>query len=113
MISHGSAPCFYCGVKAYKWKPKGKDLMPDDALTRDHIVPDSKARLLKKSPAWNQSNRVESCWACNSYKGHLRPLDWLVIMPSNEGATRLGERLILLGCSIDEVSEAMGRRKKT
>ncbi len=61
---------------------------------------------------WHERNQVLSCQACNSYKGQLHPLDWLVIMPNDHNAARLAERLIDLGEDMQAVFSALRRRKK-
>lgn len=57
-------------------------------------------------------NRVRCCHDCNSYKGRLHPLDWLVIMPNSERAKVFAEHLIRLGEGMPEVFDAMRRRKR-
>lgn len=110
--------CFYCGCEVFKRGNITKAMQRagnghrDSDLTVDHILPQNEVRGQDLSISWKQNNQVPCCAACNNYKGRLMPLDWLVIMPSHEGATRLGKRLMELGCSIDEVSSAMARRKK-
>lgn len=105
-------PCFYCGEPMTRNMSGISGALTDTDQTIEHVIPrmlmrfassriTSQARLL---------NTVFACHGCNSYKGNLSPLDWLVIMPSNEGATRLGELLMRMGCTIDEVAKAMGRR---
>jgi len=57
-------------------------------------------------------NTVPCCAECNSYKGRLEPLDWLVIMPNAKRATALAQRLIKMGEDMQEVFDALRRRKK-
>ena len=57
-------------------------------------------------------NVVDACSTCNNRKGHLDPLDWLVIMPGREGAQRLKQRLYEMGMSIVTLDEHMARRRK-
>lgn len=109
-------PCFYCGrpmiIHRETHKP-GSGPKPQNMKTVDHVIPQWMLRKIDRLPAdIFELNKVLACLSCNNYKGNLSPLDWLVIMPSNEGATRLGELLMRMGCTIDEVAEAMGRRKK-
>lgn len=112
-----SAPCFYCGeVMNGRRRHVNGVQEPNHPRheTDDHVIPQWILRGMdyERRGKLNPLNLVKCCHACNSYKGNLSPLDWLVIMPSNEGATRLGNLLMQMGCTIDEVSEAMGRRKK-
>lgn len=109
-LHQSTGSCFYCGIAMYAGH---KTHHQDDDDTRDHIIPKSlighKQYTDREFPALNE---VRSCYECNRYKGHLRPLDWLVIMPSHEGAERLAKRLVDLGFQVTEISEAMSRRKK-
>lgn len=104
-------PCFYCGIAMTVNTSGAAGSLKSTDETVDHVIP---RRLLKRMSRITTEihllNRVPSCLDCNDYKGNLSPLDWLVIMPSNEGATRLGELLMKMGCTIDEVAKAMGRR---
>lgn len=105
--------CFYCGVPM-TIKPRGNVPPTGADETIEHVIPQALLRLMgsRITLARLAMNKVFACHECNAYKGRLSPLDWLVIMPSNEGASRLGELLMRMGCTIDEVADAMGRRKK-
>lgn len=104
-------PCFYCDAMTDPYATHGSA----NAMTVEHIMPRAALKLVKRNsftPVWHNLNTVPACHACNHYKGQLVPLDWLVIMPSHEGAERLARRLVDLGFQVTEISEAMGRRKK-
>ena len=104
--------CFYCDVALATGNRRGPQRLENDGTT-DHIVPQS--RLNDMGPMrnwWSQRNKVRVCARCNGLKGHLDPLDWLVIMQSSNGATRSAERLADLGLKSAEIVDAMSRRKK-
>ena len=98
------ARCFYCDAPL---SIRRLDANP----TSDHVYPQAS---LKSHPEikGNPLNRVPCCHLCNSYKGRLHPLDWLVIMANPARAKKLAERLVELGESMDEVFDAMRRRKR-
>lgn len=104
--------CFYCGAAIWT----GGNL-PQTRLTIDHIYPRWLLRQLpreqraKLTAAFYELNQVECCSACNVYKGHIHPLDWLVIMPSPYNAKKLAERLIKMGEDMQETFDAMKRRR--
>lgn len=109
-----AAKCFYCD----KVIMAGREHKKRDYLhTRDHIYPSSmkftpelKARIGEAIS--NGLNTVPCCAACNSYKGRLEPLDWLVIMPDNGRAAALAQRLVKMGEDMEAVFSAMRRRKR-
>lgn len=87
-----SAPCFYCGeVMNGRRRHVNGVQEPNHPRheTDDHVIPQWILRGMdyERRGKLNPLNLVKCCHACNSYKGNLSPLDWLVIMPSNEGAT--------------------------
>lgn len=106
--------CFYCG----KVIIAGREHKKRDYLrTKDHIYPASmrfspelKARIGEAVSAG--LNTVPCCAACNSYKGRLEPLDWLVIMPDGGRAAALAQRLVKIGEDMEAVFSAMRRRRK-
>jgi 5-methylcytosine-specific restriction endonuclease McrA len=110
--------CFYCGRPIFvrgnitkRMQREGNGHRPDD-WTDDHVFPQAAiGRNLGEAAWWQALNKVPCCSECNNYKGQLLPLDWLVIMPSNVGATRLAARLIELGTLNEEIEDAMERRK--
>lgn len=101
-----SGTCFYCD------EPVGKYVSGDGHRTVDHLVAKcwmlemDRARLTEK---WRTLNKVICCEGCNNYKGKIKALDWLVIMPT-PGADRTRRRLLQLGCSQAAVDAAMARR---
>lgn len=104
--------CFYCGRYIYKWQQVDGHRMPEDSITIDHVYPETGRRYYPDDAAWLAANRVECCQECNLTKGRLDPLDWLVIMPSNEGAERLATLLLgHLWVPDEDVKSAMRRRK--
>ena len=106
--------CFYCGVTI---DPKSTN-PPDQRHTKDHIYPQSLIRSLTKeqrrklSSAFQHLNKVDCCSKCNSYKGQLHPLDWLLIMPNSHNAARLAERMVKMGEDMEHVFDALQRRRK-
>jgi 5-methylcytosine-specific restriction endonuclease McrA len=107
--------CFYCGIPLFDPKPLQQDgyKQHDDDWTDDHVFPQVSSQFLHNGgmTSWNKTNRVPCCAQCNQYKGRLDPLDWLVIMPSAQGAHRLAERLRELGVQNFEIIASMKRRK--
>lgn len=111
--------CFYCdcemfvrGFVSKRMAREGRGDQPFD-LTRDHIMPQRRTREMAPLPAfWSRLNKVEVCQGCNNLKGHIEPLDWLVIMTSEVGARRLASRLSELGFAKREIDAAMSRRKQ-
>lgn len=99
--------CFYCDVRMTRWRPGLGGVMPPHARTIDHVFA-QKTHLHRQ----NALNTVECCNACNTHKGHLDPLDWLVIMPSNAGARRLAALLYKLDVPLVEIDSCMARRKR-
>lgn len=93
------ARCMYCATE-----------IAEDERTWDHVYP--RALGIERSFSWHSKNKVRCCRSCNSYKGHLHPLDWLVIMPNNERAKVLAEHLVRLGEDMTAVFDAMRRRKR-
>lgn len=94
--------CFYCD----------EIMREKHHVTRDHLVARMYARELGSMPTWwHESNLVKVCAGCNGYKGHLKALDWLVIMPQ-VGASRTAAKLIHLGMDKDAVARAMCRRSE-
>lgn len=93
------------------------DARPNVATT-DHIYPAS--MLTELTPEQRAQlprdfadlNRVRVCRRDNQLKGHLHPLDWLVIMPDNHCAAKLAERLIKMGEGMEEVFDSLRRRRK-
>ena len=109
-IRKPTGSCFYCGCGMFTGD-QTHHRSDDD--TRDHIIAKSRTTHAQyMDNGFPALNEVRVCHDCNHYKGHLAPLDWLVIMPSHEGAERLAKRLVELGFQMTEISEAMGRRKK-
>ena len=104
--------CFYCDTALIRSRTDG--FHSSNSRTTDHIIPQVRLRQMdhKEQARINGHNVVKVCSACNNYKGHLLPLDWLVIMPSDIGARRLRTRLLLLGFPAVEVTSAMARRRK-
>ncbi len=104
--------CFYCGNPMQKWRQQDGRRMPDDAVTVDHVFPEHGRKDYPADMAWLQANKVECCQSCNMDKARLHPLDWLVIMPDNEGAQRLatllGEQLWV---PLVDIQSALWRRK--
>jgi 5-methylcytosine-specific restriction endonuclease McrA len=99
--------CFYCDVKLIRSvSRKGRDA-PPNAWTRDHIYP--RTHKINQTVA---GNTVAACATCNNRKGHLDPLDWLVIMPHQVGARRLYRRLLEMGAAVSVLDECMARRKR-
>lgn len=99
--------CFYCDVKLMRVvSKKGRDA-PPNAWTRDHVYP--RTHKVNQTVA---GNTVDACLACNNRKGHLDPLDWLVIMPHQPGARRLYRRLLEMGAAASVLDECMARRKR-
>lgn len=113
------ATCFYCGEnlrpKSEWWKTKRN---ADHDHTIDHIYPKAMVSSLTVAqkrqlpPNFDQLNTVDACRRCNNYKGHLHPIDWLVIMPYPIPAKLLAERMIKMGEDMGEVFDALRRRKK-
>ena len=100
--------CFYCDTKLVEWKSRKQGPpCPPNAWTRDHVFPRE-----SKKHQMSALNTVDACSQCNSMKGHLDPLDWLVIMPDRAGAHRLKARLYEMGMSIVTLDEHMARRRK-
>ncbi len=105
--------CFYCGATI---DPKTANT--ELRYTVDHIYPSSMLRSLtreqrRKLPKnFGDLNRVDCCSKCNGYKGHLHPLDWLLIMPNAHNAARLAERMVRMGEDMEEVFDALQRRRK-
>jgi hypothetical protein len=105
--------CFYC-ERHLSDLPLSGDLRH----TNDHIYPRWLIRQLTKeqhsklSAEFHSLNTVAACHGCNGMKGHLHPLDWLVIMPNNHRAKKLAERMIKMGEDMQEVFDALKRRKK-
>ena len=106
--------CFYCGASIIV----GAKSSNNDRATKDHIYPVSLIRSLSKaqrakfSDAFWELNKVDCCQKCNAYKGHLHPLDWIVIMPNAYNAARLAERIVKMGEDMQEVFDALHRRRK-
>lgn len=104
--------CFYCGGSI-----SSDGNLPQTKLTLDHIYPRWLLRQLTKpqrsklTTDFIKLNTVECCSACNVYKGHIHPLDWLVIMPNPHNAKKLAERLVKMGENMQEVFDALKRRK--
>jgi hypothetical protein len=100
--------CFYCGA------PIG----PSNRHTVDHVYPRAILKVLTQPqratlPAkFHAFNKVSCCDQCNSYKGRLHPLDWLVIMPDGKRAAKLAEHLVRIGEDMNEVFSALQRRRK-
>lgn len=108
-----AGPCFYCGGPMQKWKQRDGRRMPDDAVTTDHVFPESGRASHPSDAKWVAANMVECCSWCNCHKGVLDPLDYLVIMPDPHGAERLAELLANhLWVEFTEIEAAMARRKK-
>lgn len=114
------ATCFYCGVSLIpksEWFKNGRRNNDDDH-TIDHIYPKTlinyhhRTQAVPLTPKFHNLNEVGCCRACNNYKGQLHPLDWLVIMEYPENAARLAERMIAMGEEMDEVFDALRRRKR-
>lgn len=98
--------CFYCDIEMIR-HPSA-----DNAASKDHLVAKKYMRQMGSlSGKWRELNSIPCCIDCNNYKGSLRALDWLVIMPS-PGANRVANRLLLLGCSREAIAAAMDRRVK-
>lgn len=115
------ATCFYCGVNLtpVPSRKKGRPFKWEDHhYSVDHIYPEAEVlklseELRKKLPRnFDALNTVPACRGCNNYKGRLHPLDWLVIMPYPANAKALAERLIKMGENMEEVFDAMRRRKR-
>lgn len=90
-------PCFYCGRQMRY-------------VTRDHLI--ARAYLRGMEPMtheWHAINVVKVCAECNEYKGKLKSLDWLVIMPAY-GAAGVAKKMIKLGVDRDAVARALARR---
>lgn len=106
--------CFYCGASI---DPRAK-MSDNNRATKDHVYPSSLVNSLAKdvraklSDEFWHLNRVDCCTRCNSYKGQLHPLDWLVIMPNAHAAKRLAERMVKMGEDMGEVFDALHRRRK-
>ena len=100
--------CFYCDETM-----SGKGSQPN-APTKDHVIPRSSMMALSHEMRWEINrhgrNVVVACFDCNHYKGHLRPLDWLLIMPSDVGAGRLRALLAAMGCDPEALASVMSRR---
>lgn len=113
------ATCFYCGMTLDPRSILPHRQSSDSRYTKDHIYPRHLTRQLtgpqraKLTETFAFNNLVDSCQGCNAYKGHLHPLDWLVIMPSDFNAKKLAERMVSLGEDMGEVFAALRRRKKT
>jgi hypothetical protein len=112
------ATCFYCGATL---DPRSITSMPSRSQnrhTQDHVYPGWLTRQLTSNQRkqllvnFSDRNLVPCCAACNSYKAHLHPLDWLVIMPNDFNAKKLAELLVALGENMTEVFDALRRRKK-
>ena len=86
--------------------------------TKDHLYPRaalaklSPSQRAKLPPSFDRLNSVPCCRGCNAYKGTLHPLDWLVIMPNSTCAARVAERLISMGEDMNQVFDALRRRRK-
>lgn len=87
-------------------------------MTVDHLYPASMLRALTPAqrarlPAnFHHLNTVKVCRKENHYKGHIHPIDWLVIMPDNHGAARLATRLVKMGEDMEQVFDSLRRRRK-
>lgn len=95
------ARCFYCTHQIDHKRLR----------TADHVYP-RRLKIKGKDVAWHDLNKVPCCHGCNGIKGGLHPLDWLVIMPSNERAKAMAELLVKLGEDMQQVFDAMRRRKR-
>ena len=87
----------------------------DNRYSRDHIYPVSMLNSMPEervTAAFKSINTVPCCGECNSYKGRLSPLDWLVIMPDNHNAAKLAQRLIKMGENMEVVFDCLRRRKR-
>lgn len=99
-----SPPCFYCGT------PR--------AGTDDHLYPRSMISRLtfKQKVALPEDfyikNKVPACHSCNSMKGRLHPLDWLVIMPDNHRAAKVATHMVRMGENMEQVFNALRRRRR-
>jgi hypothetical protein len=102
--------CYYCWVNLTKDAPQSAP----NYHTIDHVFARSSPRPVHHLPTqeWEHLNVVDCCHQCNTYKGKLHPLDWIVIMPHPGRAKHLGERLVKMGLTIQEVFEAIRRRAK-
>ena len=105
--------CFYCGTTI---DPNGKE--KSTKSTKDHIYPKSLVSQLSGSQfkklgrEFHSLNLVDCCSKCNTYKGQLHPLDWLLIMPNSYNAARLAERMVKMGEDMEHVFDALKRRRK-
>lgn len=111
MATRRGGKCFYCrnGMLDISDAPANRRLHQRDR-TREHIFPQSDPDYER----WQATglNVVTACQQCNSMKGHISPLDFLVIMKSAEGAAHLGDRLVKMGVPTAEVDAALARRKR-
>lgn len=88
----GGEVCAYCG----KW-----------ADTRDHVIPLSKARLVKVVGSLHpgmvyrilnsKSNLVPCCQPCNNEKGDMMPADWFALHPEYVKQFKVGGRYLSNG----------------
>lgn len=101
--------CFYCDRPMVQSPQIDGERRPENSATTDHIFPQMRAGEVHFDVNVKM-NKVTCCEACNSYKGALRPLDWLVIMPSDAGAMRLSQRLVEMGADEGAIISAMRRR---
>lgn len=102
--------CYYCGCIVHKEQSR----KAPGYITKDHVYPRQSAeyKAHRGEIAWNTLNLVNCCQSCNSYKGHLHPLDWLLLIKNNQRAKLLAERLIKMGEGMPKVFDVMMRRKK-
>lgn len=102
--------CFYCSKPITKHVPQ----KAHNYQTKDHVFPlaGDLPKGVTFSPKWENLNFVLCCRDCNSLKGRLPPIDWLVIMKSTPRAKAFAERLVALGAPMAEVFDAFRRRKR-
>lgn len=96
--------CAYCGVEFSR-----KNNRPTSASV-DHIVPRSKLDAHNEGEAWHRLNRIRVCRDCNSRKGDMYPLDYLVMVP-DYGVRTLAMRLVELGCDVASINAALKARR--
>lgn len=102
--------CEYCGKPFQKPQPNARTLKRYNP-TIDHLYPQVVA-LPTGLRDWNDpKNKHRACHECNGKKGHIHPLTWLTIMPSDACAIRIAEDMMTLGEDRYAVGFAMGKRQ--